>query len=313
VFRRWSVRLGPRAEWNFGGERTGASLGVGGSGQLANYWGFGYNLSHRFESVDDRLTRGGVRALEPSQNSGFVFLSSDSRKPVTARINVNAQRDAAGGWRMSTGTEFGVKPADSWEVSIGPELSRSYAAAQYVTTVTDGTALATFGERYIFAPIRQTTMSVNTRLNVTFTPELSLELFAQPFLSSGDYGDLSELRRPGSFEFDVFGRDRGTRVRTDDYWTVDPDGPAGPAPSFSAGDYDFNYRSLRGNAVLRWEWAPGSTLFLVWQQSRSQRVYRSDGTGEDVGAFALEHDVRRMFGLRPDNVFMIKASWWWNP
>ncbi|MGD8278361.1 MAG: DUF5916 domain-containing protein [Gemmatimonadota bacterium] len=313
VFRRWSVRLGPRTEWNFGGDRTGGSLGLGGSGQLSNFWGFGYNLSHRFESIDDRLTRGGVRALEPSQNSGFLFFSSDSRRALTARVSINGQRDAAGGWRLSTGVDFGIKPADNWEIRIGPDISRSYSAAQYVTSVTDQTAIETAGERYVFAPIRQTTVSMDTRLNVTFTPELSLELFAQPFLSSGDYGDLAELRRPASFEFAVYGRDRGTLGRDDHTWNVDPDGAAGPAPSFSVGDYDFNYRSLRGNAVLRWEWAPGSTIYLVWQQNRSQRTYRSDDTGEDVGTFALEHDARRMFGLRPDNVFMIKASWWWNP
>jgi hypothetical protein len=313
VFRRWSLRGGPDANWNFGGSRTGLSLGLGGSGQFMNFWNLGYNVSRRMESFDDRLTRGGVQAKEPAQTSGFVFLSSDSRKMYTTRVSLNGHRDAAGGWRWATDLNIGIKPSDRFEFSLGPDISRSLSRAQYITTVTDATATATAGRRYIFAPIRQTTVSMDTRLNVTFTPTLSLELYAQPFLSSGDYGTLGQLRRPAAFEFDVFGRDIGTIRRVDDDWIIDPDGGSRPAPSFTLSDRDFNFRSLRGNAVLRWEWRPGSALFLVWQQNRSENVSPGDLPNEVVGHLLLERDARRLFELRPDNVFMIKATWWINP
>ena len=150
--------------------------------------------------------------------------------------------------------------------------------------------------------LEQTTVSLETRLNITFSPDLTLELFAQPFLASGDFGALKELRAPGTFEFDRYGVDQGT-VEMDEEGdlTIDPDG-SGPAESIGLDDPDFNRVSLRGTAVVRWEWRPGSTLFLVWQQSRSDSY-------ED-GRFDLTRDADAMWGARADNVFMVKATYW---
>ena len=97
----------------------------------------------------------------------------------------------------------------------------------------------------------------------------------------------------------------------DGAYTVDPDG-AGPANSFTVSDRDFSYRSLLGNAVLRWEWSPGSTLFLVWQQRRIDSVtgHGSGGTEPWVGRFDLGRDARDMFGAPADDVLMIKVNYW---
>ena len=151
--------------------------------------------------------------------------------------------------------------------------------------------------------LTQTTLSMETRLNVTFTPDLTMELFAQPFLASGDYGTLKELRAPRTFDFDRYGIDVGEIEEDGDGdFLIDPDGD-GPADSFTASDRDFNRVSLRGTAVVRWEWRPGSTLFLVWQQSRSD--YINNG-----GQFDLSRDTDAMFRARPDNIFMFKATYW---
>lgn len=208
-----------------------------------------------------------------------------------------------------------LKPAGNWEVAIGPDLSRSRSVAQYVTTITDTTATRTFGRRYVFSDLQQTTLGIETRLNVTFTPGLSLELYAQPFLSSGDFGALKELRAPRSFDFLRYGTDTGTIAReSTGRYTIAPDG-AGAARPFSVNDRDFNLRSLRGNAVLRWEWRPGSTLFLVWQQNRSESL-TAVGIApayQRVGNFNFGRDARELFGLQPDNVFVIKVNYWFNP
>ena len=95
---------------------------------------------------------------------------------------------------------------------------------------------------------------------------------------------------------------------------MDPDG-AGPAAHFEIPDRDFDYRSLLGNAVLRWEWRPGSTLFLIWQQSRDLRVTpRSADPGDGpVGRLDLGRDPWDLLGLPPDNIFMAKVNYWLNP
>jgi hypothetical protein len=175
--------------------------------------------------------------------------------------------------------------------------------AQYVTQVTDPLAADTYGSRYVFATLDQHQVAIVTRVDWTFTPGLSLQMFAQPLLAAADFQDYKEFARPRQFEFEVYGRDAGTISRDDAtrVYTVDPDG-AGVAPSFTFSDRDFNRRSLRGSAVLRWEYRPGSTLFLVWQQSR----FGSIPTGE----FDMGRDFRALWGVPPENVFVLKGTWW---
>ena len=181
-------------------------------------------------------------------------------------------------------------------------------------TVPDPTATHTFGNRYLFAPLDQTTVGIETRFNVTFSPDLTFELYVQPLISSGDYRGLMELAAPRSFRFLRYGKDVGTVSRGEnDSYTIDPEGDG--AETFEVADLDFDLRSLLGNAVLRWEWRPGSTLFLVWQQTRSVRLLRTAGGGFDdgVGEFELGLDGRALFGLKPDNVFAVKVTYWLNP
>src|SRR5690606_32992424 len=150
--------------------------------------------------------------------------------------------DEYDGWNAAVDLTANIRTSPRWNIQIGPSFSRGLIPAQYVGTVTDPTATATYGRRYLFAPLRQTTLAVETRSNFTFTPRLSLELYAQPFLSSGDYQEVGSLDEPRGF---TFTRYTGT-----------------------VQNRDFNLRSLRGTAVLRWEYRPGSTLYLAWQQNR---------------------------------------------
>jgi hypothetical protein len=184
-----------------------------------------------------------------------------------------------------------------------------------VRRVDDALATGTFGGRYVFADLDRTTVSLDTRLDVTVSPTLSLQLYVEPFISVGDYGSFKEFRAPGTFDFLSYGTDVGTVVEgVDGSQTIDPDG-AGPATAFTVADRDFSYRSLLGNAVLRWEWRPGSTLFLVWQQRRINSVTGRGASGEYpwVGSFDVWRDADDMFGTSADDVFMIKVNYWLNP
>jgi len=311
-FRRWSLRTGPDVNWNYSGDRTGLTYGFGGGGQFTNYWNWSYNYSHDFRSLDDRLTRGGVMASKPSGNSGFLFLSTDNRRRYTSRVTVSGSKSEAGDWRFSNSLSFGLRPGTNIEMEVGPTLTRSGTFAQYLTSVTDARAVATMGRRYIFGDLAQTQASVDTRINVTFRPNLSLELYAQPLLSSGDYRAFRELRAPRTFGFIELGTGAGTTTKTaEGTYAIDPDG-SGPAPAFTLSDPDFDVRSIRGNAVLRWEWRPGSTIYFVWQQDRSGTFSSSTDPGS-AGGFDIASDGRDLISLRPDNIFIIKATYWFNP
>ena len=173
--------------------------------------------------------------------------------------------------------------------------------------VADPTSTSFYGNRYVFAFIKTRTLSLDTRVNWTFNPNLTLQVYAQPFISSGAYSAFREFARPRTYHKLIYGQDIGTIARTpatpttSAEYTVDPDG-AGPAAPFTFADPDFTFRSLIGNAVLRWEYRPGSTMFFVWTQSR---------TGFDPnGNFNFGAQNRAIFRDRPTNVFQVKVNYW---
>jgi hypothetical protein len=312
IMRSWNVSAGPDAVWNYAGDRIFTEVNFAGSWTFNNYWPGGIQLSYRPPTSDDRLTRGGPIARTPSRFSGSINHSNNRGRPNVVQANYRWGRDDAGSWDREGSVNVTIRRSN-WELLFGPRLTREHAAAQYVTAISDPFATTTFGRRYVFADLDQTTLSMDARLNVTFTPRLSFELYTQPFVSSGDYGTLKEFRAPRTFDFLRYGQDAGTIAdQGSGRYRVDPDG-SGPAAAFSVANRDFNHFSLLGNAVLRWEWRPGSTLYLVWQQSRTQEIDATDATRSDVGDFDLSRDAGELFRIRPDNIFQVKVSYWLNP
>lgn len=285
LFRNYRINSRNSRDWNFGWTTQGGRSQLGFNGQLANYWGGNFTLTRNWASFDDRLTRGGPLARNLADWSVNFELGSDSRKQVNGRLRSGYGWGESGGWNGNVGANLTVRPAENWTLSAGPGFRRTVTAAQYITTLDDASATHTFGRRYIFAPLDQTTVSMETRLNVNFTPELSLDVFAQPFVSSGDFAAPMQLRAPRTFEFDPY--DATTE------------------------DRDFNTRSLRGNAVLRWEWQPGSTLFVVWQQRRAGELHCNVDNCRR-GRFDFGRDTRAVFDARPNNVFLVKLNYWLN-
>ncbi|HEV2132115.1 MAG TPA: DUF5916 domain-containing protein [Longimicrobiaceae bacterium] len=303
--RSWQVTGTTRAERNYDFEHVMDMFALNTQWQHLNYWVFRLNGNYFLPSFDDRLTRGGPAADRPASGRIWMALYSDSRKPVAMDIESSYEGNDAGGWNGFVGVGVNARPAPSWNFSVIPVLQRSHSKAQYLGVVDDALATGTFGRRYLFSELDQTTLSVQTRLNVTFTPGLSLQVFAQPFISSADFGAPAELRAPRTYDFLVYGRDTGAIEPTEDGFRIFPEGREGTASPFTLRNRDFNLRSLRGNAVLRWEWRAGSTLYLAWQQNREDR----DG----VGNFELARDRTALFAARPDNVLVLKVNYWLNP
>jgi hypothetical protein len=202
------------------------------------------------------------------------------------------------------------RPASNVLLAVAPYYDNSRSVQQFVDFVDDPTATAFYGRRYVLSTLEQRTLELSTRLNVTFSPTMTLELFMQPFIASGDYSDFKEFDRPRALRKSVYGRDIGTIDSTMNaqgrvtLYTIDPDGSAGAAAPFTIDNPDFNFRSLRGNTVFRWEYRPGSTLFVVWTQSRQ----RSAPMG--VGNFDFSRDRHELLATRPDNIFLIKVNYW---
>ena len=311
-FRSFNVNASGGLTQNFGRETLSKEVGLSIGATHASQYGFNARFNRGFAAFDDRLTRGGPLTRSPGGWSSRINFNTPPQAAVRPRLGFNYSKDDAGGWRRSVDAGLTMRFQGISEVSLGGSLSRSRSPAQYVTTIADPRAAATFENRYVFAPIDQTTFDVDVRLNLTFTRKLSLEVYMQPFVSSGDYGPLAELAAPRTFDFSRYGADLGTITRgADGRYTIDPVGDG--AQTFTVADRDFNVLSLIGNAVLRWEWRPGSTLYLVWQQTRSERPTSTGYPEGTYGDFELGRDSGRLWRLQPENTFMIKVNYWLNP
>lgn len=301
-FRDWLIAGFTNQTWNYDHDLIFNNYASFFQGTLPNF-SFVFLRADLVGPIDDdRLTRGGPVAGIPRGIQGEFDYTTDRRKPYTATLTLFGNHYQFGAWASTIALDFAYQPAPGVRFEVAPQLDRSHSLSQFITSVSDPLATATFGRRYVFSNLDQTSLSLVTRADWTFTPTLSLQLYAQPLVASGGYADFKELRAPRTFDFDVYGRDRGSIAFADGVYQIDPDGNSGTANSIAIGDPKFNFRSLRGNAVLRWEYRPGSTLFFVWQQQR---------TGEEsLGDFRFGRDYGALFRQRPDNVFTIKATYW---
>jgi hypothetical protein len=295
------IGAGGQQRFNFDGDLTGRQAQLFFQIQPHNYWEFTTFWIYRPGVLDDRLTRGGPSVRRARQDFWLLQISSDARKPIVGGLALDGycySDDACGN---TVSMDLTYRPASNVSLSLGPSFGLRETRAQWVTAVDDVTATVFSGRRYVFADLHQKTLSMNTRVNITFTPTLSFELFAQPLIVSGRYSQFKEFAAPRVLDKVVYGEDIGTIVESAGSYTLDPDG-TGPAASFSFPNPDFNFRSLRGNAVLRWEFSPGSTLFFVWTQSRSQSA--------PVGDLDFGRDLQALWDLASDNIFLVKINYW---
>lgn len=272
--------------------------------QFHNYWAVNLSQAYNPATFSDRRTRGGPLMRNKPGHEINLNMNSDGRQRVIFSAYGGRYSQAGNDHDMWYGFDIEFRPAPNLTLSAGPSWYKSNEPGQFVTFYDDPTAGATYDRRYVFADLDYTEFSSGMRLNWTFSPTLSLQVYAQPLVAAGTYKRIKSLRAPRTFDFDVYGDGASTREDSASFYRVDSDG-AGPSPATIIGRRDFNSVSLRGNAVLRWEYMPGSTLYFVWTQSRS------DG-GSD-GTFRFSRGMERMIGAPSDNIFMIKATYWWNP
>jgi hypothetical protein len=303
-YRNQVGTVGGYTQYDYEGDRTKTGLQAFYSMTFPNYWRVRLIGIHDAAALDPGLTRGGPVVERAGYDLASVELSTDPRAPAVFDFSVQATRGVAAPTHgLMLGPGIALKPAANVFIQISPTYQSDEDDAQYVTAVGDSTATAFSGTRYVFGFVRTHTVSLDTRLNWTFTPNLTLQLYAQPFVASGRYTSFREFAAPRAIDKLVYGRDIGTIARdsaSGDY-TVDPDG-AGPAAPFSFANPDFTNTSLRGTAVLRWEYRPGSTLYFVWTQERS-------GVGSS-GSVNFPSAVSTMFRDHPTNVLQIKATYW---
>lgn len=304
-FRRKELGGGYGQSFDYQGNMIHNVLVHFGFVQFMNFYSINWNLAmNPNETVNNRRTRGGPLTLNKPGYEVNLFVNSDYSKNFVAEIFTNnfwsdySEYNSIGFWVQ-------YRPAPNFSMSIGPdfrtEVSKlAYGGGEY----TDPTATSTFGKRYLFSELSLNEVAANIRLNWTFTPQLSFQLYLQPLISSGSYANFKELRRPKSDDYLIYGTNGSTISKSGNEYTVDPDGSLGPAGSHTFQDPNFNLKSLRGNAVLRWEYLPGSAIYFVWTQTRNEI--------ENTGEIKFYRSMEKLAGLKADNIFLVKMSYYFN-
>ena len=294
--RQWNLNANGWHGWSFGGERLATGGNLNGSFTLPSYWGGFAGINRDMEAFSNSTLRGGPLLRREARTNGWFGLFSDSRSVVQGDWNNNwALGSQSDSWSVSTSANLRWRPSGRMSLRIGPFLNRTVNDLQWVDRI------QTTEDHYVFGRMDQKTVGLTGRFDFTFKPDLTLQLYAQPFLSAGAYDDFKQVAEPRAELY----RDRYSHldpVLTDDGYVVDMDGN-GTMESFE--NPDFNFQQFRSTVVLRWEYRPGSLLYLVWSQGRNHLT--------PDGGLSLGDDLGNLFGQSAENVFMLKLSYWFTP
>jgi hypothetical protein len=305
IFRSKSILAAYARTIDFEGNTTSNFLWANSNFKFLNYWGFRVTADYAFDVLSRTLTRGGPVAKYPGAWEVSASAYSDSRKSIELSADCYYSSEKTGGNSFNFGLSLIWKPDPRFNLSFEPRYSLDRPTMQWIDNFSDAYAVNTYKTRYVFANLIQHTIEAAIRINYTFTPSISFQLYLQPFISEGSYSKFKELAKPGTYDYNEFLKNGGeiSFNKDDNQYTIDPDGK-GPAQPFTFDNPDFNFKSLRGTAVLRWELRPGTLLYLVWTHSQTN--------DEEAGSFVPMRNFKQLFKSESDNIFLIKFSYWFN-
>ncbi len=285
--------------WNLGGTRQYTTPSLYARGTLPNFWRGFAHIAWDTRALSDDLTRGGPLMGTGSALSGRLGLLSRFGAPTQWSFVTSTYFDEFGGWNLSINGGLTVQLEDRFELSLWPGYTRGTDSRQYYGTL-DGGGDATYGRRYVFSYLERSEIYTQIRLNFGVTRQLGLELYVEPFASSGRFFDFGELVEAGGRDVRTYGQDGTTIEPGEDGSFIVTDGE----DTFVLWNADFHVRSFRTNAVLRWEWSAGSTFYLIWQQNRWSYANRADAAGPA--------SLFRSVGDTGEHVLVAKLSYWFS-
>ena len=298
IFRDFNVRFKQFSAFDFEGNYNRIQYQLNGSASFLNNWEIDFGLAHKPHIFSNSILRGGPRWRFSQENFQFLFVGSDRRKKFFGKIGLIHSQAKENNFSLLTfESELNYQPTNALNISLSPEYSISKNQTQYVTQSDYNNSAS----RYVLGTIDNHTLMASVRLDYTINPNLSIQYYGQPFISRGRYKDFKYVTNPVaerlSDRFRLYDSNQINLNGNDFQVDENRDG----VMDYSFSNPDFSFVQFNSNLVLRWEYIPGSELFLVWSQGITSSVASSNGLFEGIETGILEE--------RPQNIFLIKATY----
>lgn len=298
IFRNFNGNANAWHDWDFGGKTTYRAVNVNFNTQFKNYWRFGSGATPNFGSVSNADLRGGPAVKYPGGIAYWYWINSDNRK----KLQVNFEHNIFNGnKRYSSSTDFYLsfiyRPVKALRITASPAYRRYQHALQYIST-----PLLNGEPQYITGKLKQRTLSSTLRVDYTITPNFSLQYYGQPFASKGTYQDFKQITASTAKNYNLrFVPLAGGQIvrNPDNSYALDPN--ADGITDYTLRNPDFSFLQYRSNLVVRWEYVPGSTLFLVWSQTRTGNA--------PLDRFSVSDISEELFGIKAHNIFLLKFTY----
>ena len=279
IFRNMQLNFNQWSGWDFGSNNNFYGGNVNIHMQFKNHWRFGGGTNIESESISNNMLRGGPSIKYPGNFNYWINFGTDGRKKWQLQGNTGTNWGFENSRKSSWyGIDLVYRPFDALRITFSPDYSISTRELQYIDTEEYNNEA-----RYVFAKIDQITTDFTLRIDYTITPELTVQYYGSPFISAVDYSNPKYITNPTADKFE-------DRYSTDMSFTTED----------YENDYDFNFRQFRSNLVVRWEYKPGSLLYLVWTQNKTGDV--------GIGDFSFFNDFNALFNIHPYNIFLLKLS-----
>lgn len=299
IFNNVRVNYNHWFGWNFGGLNTYQGWNTNAHVTFKNFYRIGSGLNYEHKVISNTALRGGPSMRFAGGLSNWVYASSDERKKLTVFFNMFNYWGAEESAR-SSGVFVGLQyqPLRVLRISLNPGFNQRNSELQYVSNI----ELPDGDMRYVNADISQRTFDLSIRINYSITPNLSLQYYGSPFISKGNYSDFKYITDPVGEQFeDRFERYSYSQIVENGDGDFDIDEDLDGNTDYTIYNPDFNFMQFRSNLVARWEYIPGSTIFLVWSQGTTNF---GDPTMQLMPSLS-----ENLFSNQIHNIFLLKFTY----
>ena len=300
-YRNYNFNFNQYTAWDFAGNHLMDGANINGNINFKNYWNANAGVEVDFNQLANSMLRGGPVMKMPSNLNSWYYIGTDSRKKLVFSLSANQSNSMYNSSRnLKFSPKVTYKPINTLSLTLSPSYSVSYDELQYVDQ-----QKYMDKDRYIFGSIDQKVLSLSFRVNFNLTPDLTVQYWGQPFIASGKYYDFKYITNPMASDFsDRFHTYAGQEITylgkpDDGYYSIDEN--KDHSEDYTIGKPDFNVKEFLSNLVIRWEYNPGSSVYLVWSQTRS--------ASNSIGEMDVSRNVDDLFSEKPHNVFLIKFSY----